>query len=139
MQPIHVTCAIIEDQGRVLAAQRSASMHLPHKWEFPGGKVRTGETLEECLVREIQEELGLDITVLVALQVVEHRYPDKHILLYPFVCRIDGGTLLPAEHERVEFFPVPQLQALDWAEADRPVLAQWLRFHTTNGELPTRA
>jgi len=139
MQPIHVTCAIIEDQGRILAAQRSAQMHLPHKWEFPGGKVRDGESLEACLVREIQEELGLDVEVLVALEPVEHRYPDKHIILYPFVCRVEGGRVTPTEHERVEFFAVPQLESLDWAEADLPVLAQWLLFHRNNGLLPTRA
>ncbi len=139
MQPIHVTCAIIEHNGRVLAAQRSAQMHLPGKWEFPGGKVRIDETLEACLVREIQEELGLDISVLQALEPVEHRYADKHIVLHPFVCSLAGGTLRVAEHQQVQFLPPPELAHLDWAAADIPVLQQWARFHHQNGELPSIA
>lgn len=139
MHPIHVTCAIIEHNSSVLAAQRSSSMHLPGKWEFPGGKQRPGEALDQCLVREILEELGLDIQVQVALQPVEHQYPDKHIVLYPFVCSISGGTLRPAEHQSVRFFAPDQLPALDWAAADIPVLEQWFKFRRDNGELPTLA
>ena len=60
MSYIHVTCAIIERNGLVLAARRSASMHLPLKWEFPGGKIRAGEDPGECLKREIREELDLE-------------------------------------------------------------------------------
>ena len=58
---IHVTCAIIERDGLVLAAQRSAIMSMPLKWEFPGGKVDVGEGLEECLCRELAEELGVNV------------------------------------------------------------------------------
>ena len=63
MRHLRVACAIIERDGRVLAAQRSAAMTLPLKWEFPGGKIEAGESPEECLIRELMEELG--VTVLV--------------------------------------------------------------------------
>jgi len=63
MKHIHVTCAIIERNGLVLAARRSAFMQLPLKWEFPGGKIRAGEDPGECLKREIREELALDVDI----------------------------------------------------------------------------
>ena len=81
-----------------LICQRSASMKLPLKWEFPGGKVETGESKEECLKREIKEELGLEIEVGSALTVVEHYYPEFSLSLYPFVCKWTGGSLAIAEH-----------------------------------------
>lgn len=139
MNPLEVTCALIEHNGALLAAQRSGSMHLPGKWEFPGGKLRPGESLEECLKREILEELGLYVETHCALQPVEHRYPDKHIRLHPFICSITGGTLVPTEHQQVRFFAPDEIESLDWALADLPVLNQWFRFRSMNGELPTPA
>src|SRR5690606_11662054 len=95
---LHVTCAIIEHDNKILICQRSASMKLPLKWEFPGGKVETGESKEDCLKREIREELGLEIEVGAELNVVEHRYPEFSLRLYPFLCTWIGGSLVIAEH-----------------------------------------
>lgn len=78
---LNVTCAIIEHNNKILICQRSERMKLPLKWEFPGGKVETGEGKEACLKREIREELGLDIKVGTALAVVEHVTPDVLSLL----------------------------------------------------------
>lgn len=63
MNPIQVTCAIIQSDGKILAVQRSEAMSLPLKWEFPGGKIDLGETAEKCLLREIKEELNIDIAL----------------------------------------------------------------------------
>ena len=63
MDHIQVTCAIIERDGLVLAAQRSAAMSLPHKWEFPGGKIHQGKSTSECLRRELLEELNIHVSV----------------------------------------------------------------------------
>lgn len=89
---IHVTCAIIQHKGKVLICQRSAQMNLPHKWEFPGGKIEPGESREACLVREIREELGITIRIGQPLTAVEHHDGGFALTLYPFVCTLAGGT-----------------------------------------------
>jgi len=126
--PLHVTCAIIEQNGRVLAAQRSCSMAMPLKWEFPGGKIKPGETSEHCLRREIAEELAIEIAVHHALPGVTHAYPAFTITLHPFVCSIISGTITLHEHAAVTWLPREDLASLDWADADLPVLASYCRF-----------
>jgi 8-oxo-dGTP diphosphatase len=115
---IHVTCAVIERDGLILAAQRSASMSMPLKWEFPGGKIKTGESPEDCLKREILEELTLRITLRGHLEPYTHHYPGLSVTLYPFICGIDSGTLVPQEHSSILWLPRVELPELDWAEAD---------------------
>ena len=85
---IHVACALIERDGLVLAAQRSAVMNLPLKWEFPGGKLEAGESAVECLQRELVEEMGVIIAVGRPLPLHTHSYDSFTVTLYPFVsCR----------------------------------------------------
>jgi 8-oxo-dGTP diphosphatase len=125
---LHVTCAIIEKDSRVLAAQRSRVMAMPLKWEFPGGKIKPGETPEHCLCREIVEELAIEVAVHHALAEKTHAYPEFIITLYPFVCSIITGTITLREHAAVIWLPREKLASLDWAEADRPVLETYLQF-----------
>lgn len=125
---LHVTCAIIEQDGGVLAAQRSRFMAMPLKWEFPGGKIKPGETPEFCLCREISEELAIQVAVHHALAEKTHAYPEFTITLYPFVCTIISGTITLREHAAVIWLPREDLASLDWAEADRPVLETYLQF-----------
>lgn len=124
---IHVACAIIERDGQVLAAQRSASMSLPLKWEFPGGKIDPGETPEQCLRRELVEELDVVISVGPALAPTTHRYPAFTVTLYPFICSIAEGEITLAEHAAIAWLPPEDLLTLDWAEADAPILAEYTR------------
>jgi len=121
---LHVTCAIIEHQGKVLICQRSASMKLPLKWEFPGGKIEGEESKEECLKREIKEELGLEIEVGSPLPHVEHHYPEFSIRLYPFLCKWTGGSLAIAEHAQAIWVSHDELKNYDWAEADVPIVRE---------------
>ena len=124
---IIVTCAIIEKDSKVLCAQRSELMHLPLKWEFPGGKVEDDEDPEECLKREILEELGVEISIIERLISNKHTYPDqKHFELIPFRCSLVGGKLVAKEHKLVKWLNRSELRELDWAEADIPVLHQYL-------------
>lgn len=119
---IHVTCAIIERGGLVLAAQRSASMSMPLKWEFPGGKINAGESLEQCLFRELVEELGISIKIGQPLLPTTHQYPSFSITLYPFICSIESGTLTLHEHAAISWLPSGELHTLDWADADVPIV-----------------
>jgi 8-oxo-dGTP diphosphatase len=125
LRSIHVACAIIEQNGRVLATQRSAVMSMPLKWEFPGGKIDPGETPGECLRREVREELGVEIEVGRPLTAVTHRYADFTVTLYPFLCRITAGEITLHEHQALAWLTPAELQGLDWAEADRPVLVEY--------------
>jgi 8-oxo-dGTP diphosphatase len=125
---LHVTCAIIEQDGCVLAAQRSSTMVMPMKWEFPGGKIMSGETPEHCLCREVAEELAITVAVHHTLAEKTYAYPEFTITLYPFVCSIISGTIILREHAAVTWLPREDLASLDWAAADRPVLESYLQF-----------
>jgi 8-oxo-dGTP diphosphatase len=123
---IHVTCAIIEREGRVMAARRGRSMRMPLKWEFPGGKIEAGETAEECLHRELMEEMALRISVKRRLPLWTHEYPDFTVTLHPFVCEILSGEVVLNEHHTVDWVGPEALPDLDWVEADRAVIEAYL-------------
>jgi len=123
---IKVACAIIEHDGQILAAQRSATMSLPLKWEFPGGKIEPGESPRVCLLREVREELTVDIRILTALPHSTHHYPDFTVTLYPFRCVIAGGEIVLQEHCAIRWLPPFEMLDLDWAEADLPVIEDYL-------------
>jgi len=123
---LHVACAIIENQGLVLAAQRSAAMSLPLKWEFPGGKIRSGESPEAGLRRELKEELEIAVRVREALSPATHRYPTFTVTLHPFRCAVEAGILTLHEHAAVQWLQPEKLLTLDWAAADLPVIAAYL-------------
>ena len=125
---IHVTCAIIEKDDLVLAAQRSGTMSLPLKWEFPGGKIEPQEDAIECLKREIAEELGIQIRILAPLPPSDWAYPDLDITLYPFICEHSNGRFQLLEHNAISWLTLEDLSSLDWAEADEPVLHAYLQY-----------
>lgn len=123
---LHVSCAIIEQDGTVLAAQRSSTTSLPLKWEFPGGKIEVDESPEECLVRELQEELGVSVCISGTLTPATHSYPDFTVTLYPFTCRLAGGTVTMYEHHALQWIEPHCMADLDWAAADLPIIREYL-------------
>ena len=129
---IHVACAIIERDRCILAARRAAGGTMPGKWEFPGGKLKPREEPEDCVRREIREELGLTIRILRPLPPYFHEYKDFEILLYPFICSPDppksgaSKKLTLKDHSEIRWDPPEELTALDWAEADVPVLEAYM-------------
>jgi mutator protein MutT len=125
---IHVACALIERDGLVLAAQRSAAMNLPLKWEFPGGKLEAGESAQECLQRELVEEMSVTIAVGCPLPLHTHSYDTFTVTLYPFVCALESETITLHEHAAMIWLPPEELHTLDWAEADRPVLESYAKM-----------
>lgn len=124
-QPVPVVCAVIERDGRVLIAQRPSHKHLPLKWEFPGGKVDTGEAPAAAIIREIREELGCEIFIQRPLPAFHHDYGSVVIEMIPFVCTLSSGSAEPRPHEHVDLAWVSpaELPHYDLAAADLPVVA----------------
>jgi 8-oxo-dGTP diphosphatase len=130
---VHVACAIIERDGLVLSALRSASMNLPLKWEFPGGKIEPGEELEDCLRRELVEEMGVGIKVGRPLTPATHEYPSFTVTLYPYVCSIISGEITLFEHSAISWLTPARMHELDWADADLPIIAEYQTLKTVLG------
>lgn len=126
-QMIEVTCAIIEHNNKVLVTQRSKKMTLPLKWEFPGGKIEKDEKPEACLIREVFEELHVNINIGKQLSTNTHQYSEtKTIKLIPFICKLIGGEIKLTEHANFLWLNKSELVNLDWAEADVPILNEYL-------------
>ncbi|MGJ1237771.1 (deoxy)nucleoside triphosphate pyrophosphohydrolase [Sphingobacterium multivorum] len=125
---LQVTSAIIEHANKILICQRSGSMKLPLKWELPGGKIEIGESKEECLRREIKEELDIDISIHSALTMVEHHYADFSLQLYPFVCCLQSGNVKALEHAQAIWVDAAQLRNYDWAEANIPIVKEYIAY-----------
>ena len=110
--------ALIDVDGRVLIAERPPGKSMAGLWEFPGGKVGVGETPEQALIRELKEELAIDVTAscLAPFTFASHGYEDFHLLMPLYVCRVWDGTARPCEGQRrLADYPMPP--------ADRPLVA----------------
>ncbi len=105
--------------------QRSEQMNMPLKWGFPGGKIKQGETPEQCVVCEVAEELDLRSAVGQQLPSVSYDYPDFSVMLYPFVCAVVAGELALQEHKALLWLSPHELLSLDWLDADFPILSAY--------------
>jgi len=114
-----VTAALISSQGRLFVAQRPPWKKFGLLWEFPGGKVEPGEGLEQSLVREIKEELCLDIRVHGLFKKISRQEPDFAIDLHAYWCAICGGTLRLIEHIAFMWVNISELKQIDFTQADR--------------------
>lgn len=126
MKPIDVVCAIIWMGDKILVAQRSEKMSLPLKWEFPGGKVDGNESEEDCLHRELKEELNINIKICERLSPSIHDYGTFAIRLIPFIVEYSDGEIKLAEHREAKTYAKEDLKDLDWAQADLPILYELL-------------
>lgn len=114
-----VTCAVIRnEENEVLVVQRGESSDHPYKWEFPGGKLSDGETEEECIIREIKEELSIEIVIFGRLPEVEYDYGKKQIRLIPFICDTLDELPFLSEHIAFKWAQPKDLLSLDYSEAD---------------------
>ncbi len=102
-------------------------MKLPLKWEFPGGKIEENETAEECILREIKEELNLEIEILKRLSASQYDYGTFKINLIPFIAKYKNGVIILAEHKDFKWIEAKDLLSLDWAPADIPILNEFLK------------
>ena len=123
-----VTAAVIFREGRILIAQRHNG-----DWEFPGGKLEAGETLEQCLVREILEELGLHIDIIRPFLTVDHDYPAKRIRLHSYICTWVRGKPVANDHSRIDWIEIERLRDFAFAAADGPIVQKLLQ---SPGQIP---
>lgn len=124
MKTIEVVAAIIIHEGKILCVQRGPAKYdyISAKWEFPGGKVEEGETKKAAIVREIKEELHMDITVDTFFTTVQHAYPDFHLTMHSFLCSCATNDLTLTEHTDFKWLSKHELKNLDWAGADVPIV-----------------
>jgi 8-oxo-dGTP diphosphatase len=117
--------ALVDADGRVLLAQRPAGKSMAGLWEFPGGKVDTCETPEAALIRELAEELGIDVTAsrLAPLTFASHSYPDFHLLMPLYVCRKWSGIPAAREGQRLAWVWPARLADYPMPPADVPLVA----------------
>ncbi len=119
---IEVSAALIFHGGKLLITQRHANAHLGGLWEFPGGKREPDETFEQCLVREIREELGLEISVGELFEEIVHAYPEKSVRLKFFTCKILSGKPQPLDCAAVKWATKTELATFDFPAADARLL-----------------
>ena len=117
MKTVRVVAAIIIENDKVFATQRGYG-EFKDGWEFPGGKIEPGETPEEAIVREIKEELDTEVEVIELLDTVEYDYPNFHLSMGCFICKIKSGDLVLKEHEAEKWLTKDTLGSVEWLPAD---------------------
>lgn len=124
MKEISVVAAIIKHNNKILCVQRGDNKYnyISKKFEFPGGKIEEGETLEETIIREVREELLMNIKTEKPFITVKHQYPDFFITMYSFICSCEDPTVRLTEHIAYKWLAPSELEGLDWAAADIPLV-----------------
>jgi 8-oxo-dGTP diphosphatase len=119
---LNIVAGILERRGRFLLCRRQAGSHLAGTWEFPGGKIRPGESLEEALKRELDEEVGIGFRESVLLHVEEHIYPDRKVSLYFCLCLDPSGEPISREGQEIRWLSLEEIASVETPPANRRVL-----------------
>jgi mutator protein MutT len=124
---IVVTAGVIERGGAYLVTRRQRGVHLEGYWEFPGGKCEPGESLAECLRRELKEELGVDAEVRDEILAVTHEYPERSVELHFLACTL-AGSPTPLIGQEMRWVPRAELKALQFPPADDELVARLMEL-----------
>lgn len=123
MKNIEVVAAIIRDGDKIFATQRGYG-EFKGGWEFPGGKIEAGESPEKALIREIKEELDVEIDVKELFDTVEYDYPDFHLTMHCFISSLKAGEIVLNEHEDARWLRKDKLDSVDWLPADEELIVK---------------
>ena len=130
MKHYEVVAAVIEYEEKILCMQRGKAKfeYVSYKFEFPGGKVETGEENHTALERELNEEMDMNVSISEDdfLLTVEHTYPDFAITMHAYLCKVSNSDFVMKEHVDYKWLSVSELDTLEWAEADKPIV-EWLK------------
>ena len=121
MKTIEVVAAIIHHDGAYFATQRGYG-EFEGMWEFPGGKIEPGESREDALKREIQEELGVDIYIKELLCTTEYDYPTFHLTMHCYLCSVASGEIELREHKSAQWLTAETLDSVEWLPADEKII-----------------
>ncbi len=124
---IDVSAALVFRNGKLLITQRHPGAHLGGRWEFPGGKVEPGETFESCLVRELREELGIEVLVGELIETIEHEYPEKRVRLKFFRCEWRANEPQPLGCPAFAWITREELSRYEFPAADARLLERLRR------------
>lgn len=124
MKKVEVVAGIIKFQNEYLCVQRPQNKlsYISEKYEFPGGKIEEGESLQEALKRELSEELNIEVDIDSLFLKVVHEYPDFEITMYSFLCQVNSKKITLNEHIDSKWLTIKDMPSLDWAEADIPIV-----------------
>ena len=131
MKVIEVVAAIMQREGAYFATQRGYG-EFEGMWEFPGGKIEPGESPEDALKREIQEELGVDITIEELLCTTEYDYPSFHLTMHCYLCSIETGEIELREHKSACWLTSETLDSVEWLPADKEVVEILAKHYSSN-------
>lgn len=128
MKKIEVVAGIIHFKNEILCVQRPQSKlsYISEKFEFPGGKIESGETRKEALKRELEEELSIVPEINELCLTVTHTYPDFELTMHAYQCEVDSKEIVLHEHIDEKWLTLSELSKLDWAEADIPIVEKLL-------------
>jgi 8-oxo-dGTP diphosphatase len=134
MKHYEVVAAVIEYEDKILCMQRGKAKYdyTSYKFEFPGGKVEAGEKNNIALERELREEMDMNVNINAEdyLFTVNHTYPDFAITMHTYLCKVNTPDFVMKEHVDFKWLSVSELDSLDWAEADKPIV-EWLKKENT--------
>ncbi len=122
---VEVVAGLIQDEkGRFLVTRRRAGSHLAGFWEFPGGKRESGESLEDALRRELEEELSARFEIGERVETARWEYPERTIVIHFYRCRLESGTIEPREDQAMDWVAPERLSELDFPPADRDLITR---------------